>query len=257
MVLHRVRDHIAAQNWFAVAIDLAIVIIGVFLGMQVSNWNATRIEHGETREYQAQIIDNLKANEREIANGSRYYGQVRGHALAALEAIEDNSPRDEDFLVHSYQASQYWPIRMERSAYDEMIASGMVKNFGDAAIRRQLSAYYAGLGRFEETATSSTAYRERIRRALLFSAQQRIRERCNDVYKTAANGSQYASLPDRCTPELPAPLIARAAARLSETSELDQDLTRHLGDLEQKIALFDRLLRRTRQIRLDLERLDA
>lgn len=146
---------------------------------------------------------------------------------------------------------------MERSAYDEMIASGMAKNFGDAAVRRQLSAYYAGLGRLEETATSSTAYRERIRRALLFSVQQRIRERCNDVYKTAPNGSQHATLPDKCTLELPTTLIASATARLSDTNELDQDLTRHIGDLEQKITLFDRLLRRTRQLRLDLERLEA
>ena len=146
---------------------------------------------------------------------------------------------------------------MERSAYDEMIASGMAKNFGDGAIRRQLSAFYAGLGRFEATAVSSTAYRERIRRALLFSVQQRIRERCNDVYKTSPNGSQYATLPERCTPELPAPMVARAVARLGETSELDQDLTRHMGDLEQKIALFDRLLSRARLLRLDLERMDV
>ncbi len=257
MVIRRIREHVAGHNWFAVLIDLAIVIIGVFIGIQVSNWNAARIERGETREYQAQIVENLKANEREIANGGRYYRQVRGHALAALEVMEGGAPRDEAFLIHSYQASQYWPIRMERSAYDEMIASGMAKNFGDAAIRRQLSAYYAGLGQFEATAISSTAYRERIRRALLFSVQQRIRERCNDVFKAAPNGSQYATLPDRCTLELPASLIGRAAARLNETNELDQDLTRHMGDLEQKIALFDRLLRRAHQIRLDLERLQA
>ena len=32
MVVRRIRDHVATHNWFAVAIDLAIVVVGVFLG---------------------------------------------------------------------------------------------------------------------------------------------------------------------------------------------------------------------------------
>ena len=257
MVVRRIRDHVATHNWFAVAVDLAIVIIGVFIGLQASNWNAGRIERGEVRQYRAHIVENLTANEREIANGGRYYRQVREHALAALNTLEGNGPRDEAFLVHAYQASQYWPVRMERSAYDEMIASGMAKSFGNASVRAQLSSYYAGLDQFEESVTSNTAYRERIRRALLFPVQQQVRRRCNDVLVKAPSGAQHATLPDRCALQLPAALVALAAARLDQTDELDQDLTRHVGDLEQKIALFDRLLRRTRQIRLDLERLET
>ena len=256
MAIRRFREHVAKQNWFAVAVDVLIVVLGVFLGMQVNNWNEARIERGEVRAYRNQIIENLKANEREVAAGARYYRQVRRHALAALATLESNASRDEGFLVHSYQASQYWPVRMERSAYDEMIASGMAKNFGDASVRRQLSSYYSGLDQFQETVTGFTAYRERIRRALLFSVQQRIRDRCNDVIQRSASGAQYATLPDQCTLQLSAPLIARAAARLDETGELDQDLTRHIGDLDQKIGLFDRWLRRIHGMRLDLERLD-
>ena len=41
-MIRRIREHVAHHNWFAVAIDLAIVVIGVFLGTQASNWNQTR-----------------------------------------------------------------------------------------------------------------------------------------------------------------------------------------------------------------------
>jgi hypothetical protein len=257
MVIRRIREHAASYNWFAVAVDLAIVIIGVFIGIQASNWNAARIERGEVRAYRAQIIENLKANEREIANGGRYYRQVREHALATLRTLEGNAPRDEAFLIHSYQASQYWPVRMESSAYDEMIASGVAKSFGDASIRRQLSSYYAGLRQFQEAVTNNTAYRERIRRALPFSIQQQIRERCSDVLRRLPSGAQHATLPDQCALHLPDALVTRALARVEQTNELDQDLTRHLGDLEQKIGLFDRLLRRTHGIRTEAERPEA
>ena len=39
MILRRVAEHVKAQNWFAVAIDFVIVVVGVFIGIQVSNWN--------------------------------------------------------------------------------------------------------------------------------------------------------------------------------------------------------------------------
>lgn len=42
MILRRVTEHVKAQNWFAVGIDPFIVVVGVFIGIQVANWNDAR-----------------------------------------------------------------------------------------------------------------------------------------------------------------------------------------------------------------------
>ena len=47
MLLRRIREHIAAQNWTAVGLDLVIVVVGVFLGIQVSN--CIQIRRGQDR----------------------------------------------------------------------------------------------------------------------------------------------------------------------------------------------------------------
>ena len=255
MVIRRIREHVATHNWFAVAVDLAIVVVGVFIGIQASNWNAARTERGESREYRAQIVENLNANEREIMGGEQYYRQVRAHGLAALRAFEGDAPQNQAFLVHAYQASQYWPVRMEQAAYDEMLAGGMIKNFGDAALRRQLTSYYSSIRQFELTANRESAYRDRIRRALTYSVQQRVRDRCGDVIGKTPAGSQLATLPDACAPGLTTAQVEHAVARLRDTEDLDRDLTRQLAELDQKIALFGRILRRIRQMRRDLQRL--
>ena len=39
MLLRRITEHVKTQNWFAVAIDFIIVVVGIFVGLQVSNWN--------------------------------------------------------------------------------------------------------------------------------------------------------------------------------------------------------------------------
>ncbi|MEY2920636.1 MAG: hypothetical protein RL261_1941 [Pseudomonadota bacterium] len=42
MNLRRVVEHVKAQHWTAVAIDFVIVVAGVFMGLQVQEWNSAR-----------------------------------------------------------------------------------------------------------------------------------------------------------------------------------------------------------------------
>jgi hypothetical protein len=58
-----VIEHVRRQEWTAIAIDLAIVVVGVFIGMQVSNWNAER----EANHKGAVFSERLKADLREEA----------------------------------------------------------------------------------------------------------------------------------------------------------------------------------------------
>ena len=44
MILRRVIQHFRKQEWTAIGIDFFIVVFGVFMGLQVSNWNETRQE---------------------------------------------------------------------------------------------------------------------------------------------------------------------------------------------------------------------
>ncbi len=51
MILRRIAEHVKAQNWLAVALDFVIVVLGVFVAMQVANWNVARIERDLERAY--------------------------------------------------------------------------------------------------------------------------------------------------------------------------------------------------------------
>ena len=53
MILRRLAEHLKQQHWTAIAIELVIVVLGVFLGMQVSSWNEDRtLRSSETRHLQ-------------------------------------------------------------------------------------------------------------------------------------------------------------------------------------------------------------
>ena len=44
MIFRRVKAHVAKEDWFAVFIDFIIVVFGVFMGLQVANWSAARVD---------------------------------------------------------------------------------------------------------------------------------------------------------------------------------------------------------------------
>jgi len=44
-----------AQDWVAITIELTIVVVGVFIGTQVSNWGTGRIERAETERMLCQL----------------------------------------------------------------------------------------------------------------------------------------------------------------------------------------------------------
>ena len=44
MTLRRILQNFGAQNWFAVCIELLVVVVCVFVGIQVANWNEARLE---------------------------------------------------------------------------------------------------------------------------------------------------------------------------------------------------------------------
>ena len=253
MVIRRIREHVATHNWFAVAVDLGIVVIGVFLGTQANNWNQARIERATAAEYRQQIIDDLKDNEIDMASRGAYYSAVRGHALAALASLNSPSqPRAAPFLIDAYQASQVWLRPLVRTGYDEMTGAGLTHGIGDRETRSHLTNFYTQIRQFDVTALNTTPYRERLRRALPYDVQLAIRESCGERVATLPNGAQIATFPGRCSPSLDQAVIGASVSRL-EAAKLNDDLTRQIADLDQKLSGFDRFGRLAHDNRMMLE----
>jgi hypothetical protein len=253
-LIRRIRTHAARQDWFAVAIDLGIVVVGVYLGIQASNWNQDRQDRNVARELRAQMISNLIANEDDLRARSKYYAQVQGHALAALQAIEPPSHRlGEAFLVDAYQASQLWRRPFDRTAFDELQNSGLANKVGDVAMRARISAYSVSAQGFDTTGLHVTDYREQLRRTMDLRTQKLIRAKCDDHMQRQPSGGEAPVLPETCNLGMKAEDIERAAARVKSIPELDKELTRLIIDIDQKQNLFGRMIRDAEELRRTLE----
>jgi hypothetical protein len=165
MILRRITEHVKAQNWFAVAIDFVIVVVGVFVGIQVSNWNASRVERAQEQAILVRLVEDYRQLvEREGAYLARS-AQRLGLMAQWIDASERGELRDLDqvrALTTSYYEAEY-PARARSMAeatvsdlftepfggenrpeasitFQQLVASGDLKLIRSEPVRRALAS---------------------------------------------------------------------------------------------------------------------
>ncbi|WP_294122641.1 hypothetical protein [Sphingomonas sp.] len=232
----RIRKQIGHQNWFGVSVDLVILILGVFLGIQVSNWNQDRLDRAQGKEYRDQLYLDLEANQRDLAFRVHYDGQLLAHAEAALAALDGPAAdRPGDFIISAYEASNHIPQPVRRSTYDEVQASGMANFIGDRMLKEHIANYYVGMATMQRLFDNVPAYRDIIRSALPYEVQTQVLKDCPEVLETDEYGSVTPKLADNCRSTLDSLLAQRVAAQLRAIPNLRQALNAVAVDLNQKI----------------------
>jgi hypothetical protein len=254
MLSRRIREHAADLNWVGVAVDLAIVIIGVFLGMQVNDWNQGRLDRRQAREYRAMLVEDLGANLQNLAIRKRYHTWVHAEAMKTLADLgKPPSELNEQFLIEAYQASQALPWSLKRNAYDQLLASGHFGQIGNADLRDKISNYYVGADVTGANLAVMPPYRETLRRAMPYLVQQEIRSHCNETIGEDSRGQAVMGIPGECHLKLDPAMVRAAVRQVHDTPGIMLDLNRQLVDLDQKLLSVDVISRRAARLQQTLQ----
>lgn len=248
MIPRRLYEHVKNHNWFAVGIDFVIVVVGVFIGMQVSNWNAERREKHLARAYIERIRQDIAISARNTGNAVQFSQAVRARALAALGSFE--KPQDElgeQFLYDAYRATQILNRRVERSSYDELLSAGEMNLISNLEVRSRLAIYYKGVAEGEELIQHDPPYRESLRRHMPYAVQAAIFERCSAPASVDARGSSWVVVQPSCELDLPSETV-RAAIAAIRIPEIKLDLIRRIADLDYNLRLYQNMINRGQQL---------
>ncbi len=153
MLLRHITEHVKAQNWTAVALDFMIVVVGVFIGIQVSNWNAARATETRERAYIAQLSEDVAAMEivlkrRMDALSGVQEAQVR--MLRSLEACAPDLASRDDFEKSLTSYQNVIAIQVIDATYKDMLASGAFSGITDAKLRAAIGAFFSSLHSINE-----------------------------------------------------------------------------------------------------------
>ena len=236
MVIRRIRDHVTAQNWFAVGIDFLIVVAGIVIGTQVNNWNQARIEALQGRDYRARLIGELDFDARQYALQAAYYRQAKEYGLQALADLSGKEPlSDRDFLVAAYQLTQTDTTKAKSYVYDEMSANGLVDHLGDEEMQQLASDFYISLEVAQRSLESIFPYRTMLREVMPYDIQIRIRSECGDrnVFYMGRLIGITTVVPCRMVID---PAEAAEASRIVRaTPGIERQMTRYVASMDEKL----------------------
>jgi hypothetical protein len=232
MLLRRINEHVKAQNWTAIVIDFVIVVVGVFIGIQVSNWNDDRQSASRTQSYYNRLIDDLDSERRALLARLDYIAVTEKYGQSALAALNDPAAmRPSKFLIAAYQASQIWTYSVQRATYDEILSSGIADTISDPELRTQLANVFLNAEAMRQVIAASTSYRQQIRLYLPNDIQAAVRESCSDQFIPTKSSLLILILPETCELEFREDQIAEAIEALDEYALFERELVQRLASI--------------------------
>lgn len=185
MLLRKITQHVTEQNWFAVFIDFLIVVVGVFIGIQVANWNEERTDRSKEQLYLTYLTEDLVNDINEI-NQVIQVTEWRISALAAVittatgEAMPTSRAtpggREPIRTVPEYEEQSPKSVVMATSllvtfdgsglAYNTLVSTGGIRLIQNQVLARKMELYDAMVRDLQRIETRLTPYRDELTVAL-------------------------------------------------------------------------------------------
>lgn len=183
MRFSRFTQRLHAHDWMAALIELFIVIVGILIALQVSNWNQDRIDAARGQRYTQRIHDDVQADIQNMAKARAFWKMVAGFGKQALAhgehgTLVDGSPWKT--VLAYYQAGQILPFELDDTTFNELRDAGDLGLIEDEDLRRGLSSYYraTGAGVTAQILRHDPAYRVQIRSIVPAEVQDYIWAMC-------------------------------------------------------------------------------
>lgn len=234
MLLSRVITHVKAQHWTAITIDFVIVVLGVFIGIQVSNWNQQRQTDQKAVVFTRHLKDDLRAEAWNLEVQIGYNQQVLVNAQRAADALDGRRPlSDEALLIAAYRATQYNSNQHRRATYDELTSTGEIGLIHSPGLRTLAMDVY-NLQQLEEIEQHGrdSEFRREFRAAFPYQVQLTLADHCGDRGLLLGDYAGIATVLDYpCRSGLDAATIATSATILRRDPRFLAALQLRIADL--------------------------
>ena len=145
MILRRIAEGVRKQDWFTVVVEVLIVVVGIFLGLQVDDWNQERSDRALEQEYLGRLADDIQADITEFLTFEAIF-EAKARMIADLQKLPVaeilSRPEDELALELDYTTWKALP-KIQSATFTELASSGRLALLRDSPLRGALSDYYA------------------------------------------------------------------------------------------------------------------
>ena len=259
MRFRRVSEHVKDQNWFAVVLDFLIVVAGILIAFQITNWNEARRDRIEAETSRERLIADLRADLDAFAVRRQWYAEVLEAALRVDDALRSDPPETVDetwaFVRDSWIASTEWPFAPSAQVYKELQNAGDLDLIASGSMQRRLRDYYEdSASEIEISLTFKSAYTDLVRQLIEGRVGMHIADCLSaDSLEPSSPGTAPDTFYKDCPPPEDFAFVMRSAASLRESAALRSRLNARLSNLSGLQSLLEYLDRQAASLVSDLE----
>ena len=239
MILRRVIEHVRNQQCTAIGIDLVIVVLGVFIGIQVANWNEARLTRDKAAVFTQRLEDDLRAEAWRYQFLLAYYRDIRDATEATADALSGEKPlSNEELLVNAYRATQYKQGAARRATYDELISTGNVGLIEDRELLKLAVRAYS-LATVDNMVREGveSPYRALFRMSIPNETQRALGRQCGDRFIAPGDYRGFDKVIDYpCDLDLPNADVDAAVAALRADPQALRFLRLRVADIETRLT---------------------
>lgn len=238
-MLRHVIVHLRRQDWMAVFIELVVVIVGVFIGVQAANWNDARQTDAKAAVFTERLRSDLREEAWSYEYEVGYFNEVLASAKRAADALSGKAPlSDEALLVAAYRATQYRFNIRRRATYDELTSTGEMGLIHDPTLRDlAMRLYTAPMFDSIHEEGMDNPYRKAFRMAIPYEVQNALESACGDrLVPTGDYKDIQHSLDHPCSPGLSPGAMAASAAILRNDPHFLEFQRLRIADIETNLG---------------------
>ena len=153
MILRRITKHVTDQNWFAVFIDFLIVVVGVFIGIQVANWNEARQHRIDEAQIIERVSDDFDRIKLDAERSRNFHKQMTSDLTILLKALRSKSLAENDIAAVKralFLGTTIHTSADRSSTTRELLSSGQANLLSNKGLLDELVAYEAFLDRHDQ-----------------------------------------------------------------------------------------------------------
>ena len=146
MILRRFMQHLKEQNWFAVGLDVIVVIVGIFLGMQVTEWYEDREKRDTEEAYLNRLYNDISRDINSLDTALSTQLRRLEYATIVYLAVSDEDVVKKDptgFVSAIHYAGYTFTPGFYTDTYEELKSAGDLSLITNNKIREQLADYHA------------------------------------------------------------------------------------------------------------------
>jgi hypothetical protein len=148
MLRSRLMGSLRRQDWTAVAIELLTVMLGLFLGLQLNDWNDERQARAREKAALERLHEESESVVSYFHNFIERFDKLNAKQEAAIAALStgDQAKFDAHELADHIGSLTFYPgIAPPRATYDELSGSGLLNAVGSPKVRTAVARYYSKL----------------------------------------------------------------------------------------------------------------